>query len=501
MMPLEPAVTEPTPEAMVELAAPQPFPAATQPQAMPNTFGPVEYVPEPYVPPAAHPQADPYAAAPHVMPVAADPYAQTQPSVYADPIAAQTAPQITGAPQSFDPGMIADSDLPYDNPAYAETDTQNRPGHVSQKSGGSKKLPGITPRTLRLAGLALAVAGVGYFGLKSFTGQKPAVPTQQPVVQQVNSDSAPSQPTDIVQPITPGVETTPMIGEYADNRGTNEGEPVEAGQSLEAAAAAGNPVAEFQLGVAYLDSGRTEEGLALIRSAANKDQPAAQYRLAKLYETGQGVAADPNMARQLTERAALNGNRIAMHDLALYYAEGRGGVETDITTAAGWFEKAAERGVVDSQFNLGVLFESGQGVPRNPLDAYVWYSIAASQGDQFAKERRDVIKGQIGAEDMARADERISGFAPAKIDEAANGIFRDLPWTVSEAQTGAPSADLVKTAQTLLNDLGYETGTPDGAMGPNTQKAIIEFQRSVGLVETGEVTAALIDRLEIASGA
>ena len=73
-----------------------------------------------------------------------------------------------------------------------------------------------------------------------------------------------------------------------------------------------------------------------------------------------------------------------MHDLALYYAEGRGGVEAELPTAAKWFEKAAERGVVDSQFNLGVLFESGQGLPKNLTDAYVWYAIAAQQGDQFA---------------------------------------------------------------------------------------------------------------------
>ncbi len=482
------APTEAPVAEVVELMTPQPVYQAVNPvaaaHAAPEAFGPVEYVPEPYVPAAAYPQAEPYAAA--------DPYTAPAPA-YTQAVTNQTGGEFT----PYNPATVSDSELPYDNPAYAETDTQNRPGHVSSDTGG-KKILGLTPRNLRVAGLGVAVAALGYFAINSFTGGEPQKPATQQAVQQVTSE--PQSAPDLIQPITPGIETTETVGDYADNRGTPSGEPIEAGQSLEVAADAGNPVAEFQLGIAYLDAGRTEEGLALVRSAANKDQPAAQYRLAKLYETGQGVAADPNMARQLTERAARNGNRIAMHDLALYYAEGRGGVETDITTAASWFEKAADRGVVDSQFNLGVLFESGQGVPQNLVDAYVWYSIAASQGDQFARERRDIIKANISEADLTRANERASAFAPAKIDEAANGIFRDLPWAVSEATTTSPTTSLVKDTQELLTSLGYDLGTPDGAMGPKTKTAIIEFQRSVGLVETGEVTAALVDRLEIAAG-
>jgi len=214
------------------------------------------------------------------------------------------------------------------------------------------------------------------------------------------------------------------------------------------------------------------------------------------------VTQDAELARQLTERAARNGNRIAMHDLALYFAEGRGGVQADLETAAKWFEKAAERGVVDSQFNLGVLFESGQGLPKNLTDAFVWYSIAATQGDQFAKQRVAVLSDTMDAGDLASAAERINKFTPVQIDEAANGIFRDVAWAKPKPdKTADAQVTQVKDVQTLLNDLGYDIGGADGSMGPRTRAAIISFEQANGLPETGRINAALVDRLELAAGA
>ncbi len=497
--------TEPPVATSDGLATPQPAPTVpltpTGNSIVPDAFGPVEYVPEPYVPPAAYPQAEPYNTPEPPQQMAAG-YGQVVQS------APQPAHPVFTGPAN-NPVGISDVDLPYENPAYAESepDTKNRPGEVRTKikKPKSRNSSGGSSKTLKVAGLAIILAGLGYVGMKTFTGRNDTPLSSAPPIERV-STTPQSSSGPLVQAVPADISTSPTVGDYADNRGavidpTGQPEvPTETSKTLEAAAATGDPIAQFQLGIVYLDSGRASDGVELIRASANQNQPAAQYRLAKLYETGQGVTADPDMARQLTERAARNGNRIAMHDLALYYAEGRGGVKTNITTAASWFEKAAERGVVDSQFNLGVLFESGQGVPRNVIDAYVWYSIASNQGDQFAKERQTILKGQISAEEIAQAESRVARFTPTKIDEAANGVFRNVSWTISENASTGPSPTMVKDVQQLLADLGYEVGTPDGAMGPNTREAIVEFQKSVGLVETGEVTTALIDRLEIAAG-
>ena len=189
-----------------------------------------------------------------------------------------------------------------------------------------------------------------------------------------------------------------------------------------------------------------------------------------------------------------------MHDLALYYAEGRGDVKIDMPSAAKWFEKAAKRGVVDSQFNLGVLYESGQGLEQDVETALFWYSVAGAQGDQMAAGRVGVLRKTLSEAQISSADARIAAFSPASIDEQANGIFKDLPWVKTKV-ADAGNTGYVRQTQSLLNELGYKVGAADGAIGPKTRNAIMSFERVNGLPETGRVNAQLIERLELAAGA
>ena len=49
--------------------------------------------------------------------------------------------------------------------------------------------------------------------------------------------------------------------------------------------------------------------------------------------------------------------------------------------------------------------------------------------------------------------------------------------------------------QTRLNQLGFDTGTPDGLMGPATRNGLRRYQRSVGLPPDGFPDQALLDRV------
>lgn len=467
----------------------------------PQTYQPQEFVPTEFTPHGHHPAPSP---APSYTPAPDEPLAYTT-----SPMAAPV-PETPAAPPQFEalnPGQeFVVDELPYDNPAYAETSSESgmdRPGAFKGKKDKKAKRPPGKGRNLRVAGLAVAAVAVGYFALRGFTGSgdETASNSSEGMFIEDTSGTAPVATMPSSDAETTVVENTPVIGEYEDNQGEVIDANTSAAETLQQAARDGDAAAEFQLGLSYMQSGRTEQAVGLIRSAANKGQPAAQYRLAKLYESGEGVEADPAVARQLTERAARAGNRIAMHDLALYYAEGRGDVEINIATAAQWFEKAAERGVVDSQFNLGVLFESGQGLPKNLADAYVWYSIAAKQGDQFARQRLDVLEQQLNQADLKKAQSRADKFKPTKIDEEANGIFKNAAWSVSSRGNVGPAGSQIREAQTLLGQLGYDAGTPDGAMGPKTRSAIISFQKQNNLNETGDVNMALIAELQRAAGA
>ncbi len=50
--------------------------------------------------------------------------------------------------------------------------------------------------------------------------------------------------------------------------------------------------------------------------------------------------------------------------------------------------------------------------------------------------------------------------------------------------------------QAALNARGFDTGTPDGLMGPATQRGIRQFQRSLGLPADGYPTLDLLQRLQ-----
>ncbi|HEY1797686.1 MAG TPA: tetratricopeptide repeat protein [Stellaceae bacterium] len=72
------------------------------------------------------------------------------------------------------------------------------------------------------------------------------------------------------------------------------------------------------------------------------------------------------------------GDTGAEYDLGLIFARGDG-VPQDYAKAVGWFREAAINGNVPAQFNLAVLYEHGLGVPQNMNEALIWYHSAAAR--------------------------------------------------------------------------------------------------------------------------
>jgi peptidoglycan hydrolase-like protein with peptidoglycan-binding domain len=54
--------------------------------------------------------------------------------------------------------------------------------------------------------------------------------------------------------------------------------------------------------------------------------------------------------------------------------------------------------------------------------------------------------------------------------------------------------------QQILADLGYDPGTPDGAIGSSTSAAISAFQRDRNIPETGHLSPELLDQLKRVTG-
>ena len=243
-------------------------------------------------------------------------------------------------------------------------------------------------------------------------------------------------PTSTPQHTTPPVAQTTRPQTTASAAAANA--PVVAGPlpsrsvSLEQAARGGDPVAQYELALQRIAAGQPNQAVLLLHTAADHGLAMAQYRLAKLYERGDGVPADLTLARQWTERAAAAGNRRAMHDLGVYFARGEG-ASLDEAAAFRWFRQAAELGVADSQFNLGVLYQQGRGVAANPSEAEFWFLVAARQGDEDAAARAQALAGQLQPVQVNQARARAEAFRPRAASAIANGEFGPRPWTAPAA--------------------------------------------------------------------
>ena len=132
-----------------------------------------------------------------------------------------------------------------------------------------------------------------------------------------------------------------------------------------------------------------------------------------------GVERSPERARSLYEKAASAGNARAMHNLGVLFVENGDGWP-DYASAAAWFRKAAEYGVRDSQFNLAVLYARGMGVEQNLMQSYMWFSVAAAQGDPEAAKKRDEVAARLDARGLATAKSMAEAFKPKDLARDVN---------------------------------------------------------------------------------
>jgi TPR repeat protein len=213
------------------------------------------------------------------------------------------------------------------------------------------------------------------------------------------------------------------VGAWAMLNAANDGRAAMAPAAAAAAAplveTRRDPANDYRHALQRMEAGQTRDGLALLQSAAEAGFAPAQYRLAKIFEHGEGVQRDLQTAREWTERAARGGNCRAMHDVGVYYARGDA-VARDDAAAFGWFLQAAELGVGDSQYNLGLLYQHGHGVEASAESALYWFLVAARQHDLNAIDRAVALAAQMAPDQVERAQSRARRFSPRQAVTNAN---------------------------------------------------------------------------------
>ena len=95
-----------------------------------------------------------------------------------------------------------------------------------------------------------------------------------------------------------------------------------------------------------------------------------------------------------TMAAAKQGAAYAQYNLGNMYDNGDGVPEND-AEAVKWYRKAADQGHVSAQINLGRMYYMDEGIPENTIKAYVWWSMAKTQGHTTATENLEILKPQM----------------------------------------------------------------------------------------------------------
>lgn len=405
-------------------------------------------------------------------------------------LAAPTAPVEISDAQQVDPA--ADEQLA---PVAADAKNEERPEPRTVEQGNDTQAPPVerTTTLVPIQEAAPSTADSQAAVTEDVTGQSVA-PAADP-------EAAAPGATDTTAP------TETVAQSSAGQSAAAFDVPRSAGPAaLVAAARSGDPKALFHLGMRYSEGNGVERNMAeaanwFARSAELGFAP-AQYSIGSLNEKGIGIERNVEQAAQWYEKAANQGNARAMHNLAVINAMGNPpAIKTDMAKATEWFRQAAAYGIKDSQFNLGILYGQGMGVPQNLPESYKWFALAAKTGDSDAAKKRDEVADAMDPEDLTAARKEVADWKPRALDEEANRMKAPPEWHgragSGDSGSAATQRELIMKAQVMLNQRGFEVGTPDGLMGPKTQKAIAQFQRDAGLPVTGKVDTELLAALDI----
>ncbi len=155
----------------------------------------------------------------------------------------------------------------------------------------------------------------------------------------------------------------------------------------------------------------------MLKSAAAAGDAAAQFELARDYQLGQGVAADPANAIMWYRRAAAQGHAQAGDELGLLLFS-RG----DLKPALPYIERAAARGDARALYLLGTAHFNGDLAERNWPLAYAQTFLAARAGLRAAKANLGMMERYLLPADLAKADALLATMAPVRTPGAPAAV-------------------------------------------------------------------------------
>jgi len=146
-------------------------------------------------------------------------------------------------------------------------------------------------------------------------------------------------------------------------------------------------VSIFSLPLAAEVKGASPQQFKQLLQQAAAGDAYAQLNVGAAYDNGLGVDRDIDKALFWYQKAAEKGVAEAQFNLAHLLVT----QELSATTAAEWMRKAADQGMVDAEYLMGVIYAEGLGVEMDKAEARRWLKKAIAKGhDEAAQFLREM---------------------------------------------------------------------------------------------------------------
>ena len=106
-------------------------------------------------------------------------------------------------------------------------------------------------------------------------------------------------------------------------------------------------------------------------------------------------------------KAAEQNNAVAQYNLGICYIKGDG-VPTDEIEAVKWIRKAAEQNNAMAQNILGLCYAIGSGIAKEYVEAYKWMLLSGMQGNKYTNEYVILIINMMSEEQILEGKQRAS---------------------------------------------------------------------------------------------
>lgn len=197
--------------------------------------------------------------------------------------------------------------------------------------------------------------------------------------------------------------------------------------------------------------GKENQGSSLewYLKAANEGFAPAQYKLGQLYEDfaqnskGNKKKEEGHWKEAIKwfTKAADQGDVSAKSDLSLLYGAGKG-VHENAELALRLSFEAAQEGDAWSAYMLADMFEKGNMLSQDDMEAYYWYNLALKNKNTFKKtihpdivdvgsfitdmsEERDRIGKKLSEEQRSKIQERVDKWEPRILAGSGTGFYID----------------------------------------------------------------------------